>query len=451
MRPSLHSSFDLLLRHRRAYLYRREDNQPVLGLSPLEAVTMGLMDGERSSDEIAEFLGGAGRPDATPLVAGLVERLGPLLVDGIPRRSSHELELLASVLPVDPNAGLRRLPGPQILHWWVTSYCPKRCVYCFANPTLGNQAKDAVITRAQLGKVFVEAASLGALRLLVAGAEPLLRPDLPEVIGDAVAAGLLPLMTTKHRIDCALAERFAAAGLRHISLSLDTLDPVESRKLIGLANYPEHVRDSIASLKHAGGEFSLQTVLTRFNPDALRSIVQFASEQGARVVQIVPYEPVRAPIGPFDNEALTAVGTRDAIKREIDRLAGTIDGVKIELFEELGSGSRNAYQCDIGMTKLFFLPDGVIHRCYKLTDDDRLRGRDLRTTSVAAAWHDPTFRLLISPPQVNYTGTACGSCQRFSSCHNDGRCIYQSLVDHGRYEAPDRDCGGPHLVPLSVL
>jgi radical SAM protein with 4Fe4S-binding SPASM domain len=451
MRPSLHPSFDLVLRRRRAYLHRREDDQPVAGLSPLEAVTVGLMDGERTSEELVGLLGGAGRPDAAPVVAGLLGRLGPLLVDGIPRESAHELESLARALPVDPDEGLRRLPGPRILHWWVTSYCPKRCVYCFANPILGGRAKDAALTRPALRKVFVEAASLGAVRLLVAGAEPLLRPDLPEVLGDAVEAGLLPLITTKHRIDRALAERFAAAGLRHMSLSLDTVNLAESRKLIGLANYPEHVRGSIACLKQAGIEFSLQTVLTRFNPDALLPVVQFASEHGARVVQAVPYEPVRAPIGPYGNEELAAARSRDDIRQEIERLGGMFGGVKLELFEELGTGSRDAYQCDIGMTKLFFLPDGVVHRCYKLTDDSRLRGRDLRTTSVAAAWHDPGFRPVISPPRQAYSGTACASCQRFSNCHDDGRCLYQAMVSHGRYEAPDRNCGGPHLIPLGVL
>jgi molybdenum cofactor biosynthesis enzyme MoaA len=297
------------------------------------------MDGERTSEELVGLLGGAGRPDAASVVAGLLGRLGPLLVDGTPRESSHELESLARVLPVDPDEGLRRLPGPRILHWWVTSYCPKRCVYCFANPTLGGRAEDAVLTRPELRKVFVEAASLGAVRLLVAGAEPLLRPDLPDVLGDAVAAGLLPLITTKHRIDRALAQRFAAAGLRHMSLSLDTVEPAESKKLVGLANYPEQVRSSIACLKQAGMEFSLQTVLTRFNPEALLPVVQFASAQGARVVQVIPYEPVREPIGPYGNEELAAVCSRDAIRQELERLGGMFRGVKLELFEELDVGA----------------------------------------------------------------------------------------------------------------
>jgi MoaA/NifB/PqqE/SkfB family radical SAM enzyme len=450
MRPSLHPGFDLVLRKRRAYLDRREDGQPVAGLSPLESVALGLMDGERTVEELVALLKEAGREEAVTIITGLLERLGPLVVDAVPRQIDLDLRSLASVLPVDPGEGLRPLPGPRVLHWWVTASCPKRCVYCFADPVLAARADDAVITRFELARIFAEAAGLGARRLLVAGAEPLLRRDLPEVLGDSIRAGLVPLMTTKQHVDRLLAGRLADAGLRHLSFSLDTVDPEESRQLVGNPHYPEQVRRSIACLREVGIAFSIQAVITRLNTGALRQVARFAEDEGARVVQVVPYEPVRAPIGPYRNEDLL-VPDRTAVGIEVERLAAEANGLKVELFEELGSGSRDAYQCDIGMTKLFFLPDGVVHRCYKLTADERLRGRDLRATSVAAAWHDPGFRTVISPPRENYEGSSCAGCGRFSDCHNDGRCIYQAMVDHGRYEAPDRACGGPHLVSIGMI
>ena len=416
MRPSLHPGFDLVLRRRRAYLDRRQDGQPVAGLSPLESLVLGLMDGHRTVEDLVSLLTEAGRTEAVTTITCLLERLGPLLVDAVPRQIALDLRSLASVLPVDPHEGLRHLPGPRILHWWVTAFCPKRCVYCFADPLLAARADDAVITRQELSRIFREAASLGANRLLVAGAEPLLRPDLPEVLGDAISAGLLPLLTTKHRVDHLLAVRFASAGLRHVSFSLDTMDPRESRQLIGNPDYPEQVRRSIASLREVGIAFSVQAVITRLNAGALRQVVRFAVEEGARVVQVVPYEPVRSPIGPYRNEDLL-VPDRTFIETEIEQFGTDAPGLKVELFEELGSGSCDAYQCDIGMTKLFFLPDGVVHRCYKLTADPRLRGRDLRTTSVAAAWHDPGFRTVISPPRENYEGTSCALCPVFRLPH----------------------------------
>jgi hypothetical protein len=89
---------------------------------------------------------------------------------------------------------------------------------------------------------------------------------------------------------------------------------------------------------------------------------------------------------------------------------------------------------------LFMLADGVVHRCYKLVNDDNLRGPDLKAVSVAEAWHDPTYRALVSLDATDYQGTQCEGCIRFSRCQSDGRCIYEAYRRQGRYAAPDRNC-----------
>lgn len=449
MKPVLSAAWDLRIQARRAYLYRREDDQPVGALTAAEAVILGLMDGTRSLGELEEILKQAAGEQGATLLHSLQSRLKPLLVDSQPRRLPFEPQVLAQVLPPDPSEGLRPLPGPRVLHWWVTNYCPKRCVYCFARPILGGQAADVLITRAQLRKIFQEAAALGAESLLVAGAEPLLRPDLPECMGDAIQAGITPYLTTKYPIQPELAERLASAGMRHISLSLDSLDEEENRILIGSAAYPGQVRRSVKNLADAGLAFSIQAVATQLNPNSLYAVAQFAAEANAKVLQVVPFEPVAWPIGAYSNDDLMLKDTKQ-LEREVNSLANQFPSLKVELFEELGTGSRSGYQCDIGMTKLFFLPDGVVHRCYKLTHDSHLCGQDLRKTSVAAAWHDPDFREIVSPPRTKYIGSACHQCSHFDNCHIDGRCIYQAWVDHGRYESKDRRCGGPYALPLSA-
>jgi hypothetical protein len=262
MRPALGYPWDLHIRNSRAYIYRREDRQPIAVLTPAEAVLLGLMDGTRSWAELRDiFVQAVGAPGLE--VAKSVEsRLRPLLVDGYRRTCPYDLESLAQVHPPNPAEGLRPLPGPRVLHWWVTNYCPRRCIYCFARPILGGQPADATITRAELRKTFREAASLGTENLLVAGAEPFLHDDLPEVMGDALEAGIIPLVTTKFPVSTSLAERLADAGIPHISLSVDTMDEDESLSLIGSREYPEQVRRSVQNLTRVGIAFSIQRMFT---------------------------------------------------------------------------------------------------------------------------------------------------------------------------------------------
>jgi MoaA/NifB/PqqE/SkfB family radical SAM enzyme len=403
------------------------------------------MNGSRTLDVLRELIQEVFGEQYTTVLESVQRRLQSLLLDGFSREDSPNLADLARVMSPDPSEGLRPIPGPRVLHWWVTSVCPRKCVYCFAQPTLGTKADDATVTRAQLQRIFKEAAELGTEHLLVAGAEPFLRDDLPEVMGDAIQQGMTPLLTTKYPITRSLAERLRDGGLQHISLSLDTMDEAESQTLIGSNKYPAVVRSSVDNLTKSGVAFSIQAVVTKLNTRSVGAIAEFAARTGAKLLQVVPFEPVVAPIGPVSNSDMN-IGQAEWLDTEVSRLTDQYPSLKIERFEELGSGSRSGYHCDIGMTKLFFLPNGVVHRCYKLTHDTRLQGKDLRRTSLAAAWHDPGFHETISPPREAYAHTDCHSCSRFSHCHDDGRCIYQAWRDRNRYEARDRNCNGPYVM-----
>lgn len=444
MRPALGHHWDIHLKENRAYLIRQKDKQVVSALTGIEAFILGLMDGSRSIEELSSLLTSVIGDIGANALNSFIARLGPLLVDGHSRQIPYSLETLAQVRAPDIGERLHSFPGPQVLHWCVTDYCPRHCAYCFAQPKLGNQAKDSILTRDQLKQIFKEAASLGAKSLLVSGAEPLLRIDLPEVMGDAIKYGITPLLTTKHPITKFLAHRFAIAGVRHISLSLDTMNKEESRILIGNSYYPMQVRCSARNLVEAGIAFSIQAVATRLNYRSILTVAAFASDAGAKVLQVVPFESVQVTMGDLSNETMTLEHLK-FLQEEVAMLAQRFSSLKIELFEELGKGSKSRNQCDIGLTKLFFLPNGVVHRCYKLINDDRLQGADLRKVSVAAGWHDPLFREIISPPREAYSGSECWSCKRFVQCHQEGRCIYQALVSQGRFAARDRLCSGPYF------
>ncbi len=459
MRPALAKTFRLAVRNRRAYIERVADGQPVAALWPAEAAALALMNGRRRWMDLERELQEAIGEQGAALLRSLRSRLGPVLTGGGGAAASPPGVRPAELLPPDPAEGIRPLPGPRVLHWSVTRYCPRRCAYCYAEPLQGTAAPDATLARERLRSIFTEAAGLGAEYLLAGGSEPFLRGDLPEALGDAQQSGLTPLVTTKHPMTEALARRLADAGVRHISLSVDSMDPEENRLLVGSAGYPEQVRATAARLRRAGVAFSIQSVLTARNLHSLEAVAAFAARSGALAMQVVPFEPVRLPIAGLRNHDME-LPPQTSVDEIVEHLQRKYPGCRVERFEFLGSGARADYHCDVGLTKMFFLPDGVVHRCYKLTADVRLQGLDLKQVSVARAWHDPAFREVLFPRAGQYQGTACGQCGRFRSCHNDGRCIYTALVRHGRYAAPDRDCGGPfpdpaegpsRLIPVGAL
>lgn len=109
----------------------------------------------------------------------------------------------------------------------VTDRCNLRCTYCMAEDMTFLPRRELLTLEelAELGRQFV---ARGVKRIRLTGGEPLVRRgigELAEALGALAADGLEELtMTTNGMSLPAHASRLAAAGMRRINVSLDTLD-----------------------------------------------------------------------------------------------------------------------------------------------------------------------------------------------------------------------------------
>jgi MoaA/NifB/PqqE/SkfB family radical SAM enzyme len=440
MALALVEGVEFAVRDARCFIRRRSDHRDVAAIEPIEArlLAVAMRTDADPRSAVGEHYGHAG----IAALDHLLFRLRPLLrkaeEDSGERTSSLDFGT-TELLRRHAVGGMRALPGPRILHWSVTHVCPRRCVYCFAEPVHGSRAHDSTLPRSRLIELMEEARTLGASGILLSGSEPLLRDDLPEIIGDARRIGLEVLLTTKHPVTPDIAARLAQAGQTSLALSVDTLDPTLSRSMIGSASYPAQVRTTVANLKNEGIGFSIQAVLTPATARTLAGLLAFARDEGALAMQLVPFERVRKPIVAMDQDALRLA--HGAVEQLFDEARRAYPDLSLSLFEKEGDDACSGIHCDIGATKLFFTPAGRVHRCYKLTSDEALFGADLNEVGIAEAWHGPSLGGMLTPPREAYAGTSCSSCGGFDGCHRSGRCIFEAQTRFGRYAAPDRQCG----------
>ncbi len=130
--------------------------------------------------------------------------------------------------PVDRHG--RRI---EYLRISLTERCNLRCVYC--RPAQDQEPEADTLTADDVLKVAQAALSLGISRVRLTGGEPLLRADLEEIVaGVAALPGLRDLSLTTN--GQGLGERaagLAAAGLRRVNVSLDSLVPETYAALTG--------------------------------------------------------------------------------------------------------------------------------------------------------------------------------------------------------------------------
>ena len=185
------------------------------------------------------------------------------------------------VLQPPPSLDASRAP-PRSVRISVTDRCDMACVYC--RPPL----HDACVPgRDRLDVARWETLVRGLMRagvrrVRITGGEPLLFKDLPELIARLAALGLddLALTTNGSRL-ARLAGPLRAAGLRRVTVSVDSLDASRFTRVTRGGDL-DAVLDGVRSAVAAGfDEVKTNTVVLRDENDhELAPITEWTWSQG---------------------------------------------------------------------------------------------------------------------------------------------------------------------------
>ena len=183
----------------------------------------------------------------------------------------------------------------------VTDRCDLRCVYCMAEHMTFLPRRD-VLTLEELDRLASAFIRRGVKKLRLTGGEPLVRRDVMSLIrnlGRHLAGGALEelTLTTNGTQLARHAADLAAAGVRRINVSLDTLD-VERFRAITRWGQIEQVLEGIRAAKAAGLSVKINTVaLKGTNEHEIPSIIEWAHGEGHEVTLIETM-----PLGEIDGE-----------------------------------------------------------------------------------------------------------------------------------------------------
>jgi cyclic pyranopterin phosphate synthase len=140
----------------------------------------------------------------------------------------------------------------------VTDRCQFRCTYCMPREVFGRDfvflPREQLLTFEELTRLARVFAGLGVRKLRLTGGEPLLRRDLDTLV--AMLAGLGGIgdiaLTTNGALLAGKAPALAAAGLRRVTVSLDSLDDTVFMALNDAGFPAARVLEAIAAAAAAG-------------------------------------------------------------------------------------------------------------------------------------------------------------------------------------------------------
>jgi len=179
----------------------------------------------------------------------------------------------------------------------VTDRCNERCTYCMPEGFSDWEPREEILDYEELLRVAKVAADFGFRKFRITGGEPLLRKDVVDFIERlSVVPGVDYLgLSTNATLLAPFARRLAAARVRSVNVSLDTLDADGYAKLTG-GRLDKCLEGIGAAAATKTMKLKFNTVLIRgINEDQLLALARFAAAYGApvRYIEMMPITTVQ--------------------------------------------------------------------------------------------------------------------------------------------------------------
>jgi cyclic pyranopterin phosphate synthase len=175
----------------------------------------------------------------------------------------------------------------------VTDRCNLRCTYCMPEAGLPWIPNADTLTFEEIERIVRAAASVGVRSIRLTGGEPLVRRDLARLVGRIAAIpGIDDIALSTNGILLAdQAQSLAAAGLRRVNVSLDTLVPERFERIARRPGLERVLAGIDAALAAGLGPLKINCVVLRGqNDDELGAFAAFAHERAVyvRFIEMMP-------------------------------------------------------------------------------------------------------------------------------------------------------------------
>ena len=295
----------------------------------------------------------------------------------------------------------------------VTDRCNFRCVYCMPKEIFGKDyqflPRSEILTFEEIERLVRIFVSLGVQKIRLTGGEPLVRRDLERLVEKLARIGDLDLtLTTNGSLLAQKARLLADAGLRRVTVSLDSLDDATFRGMNDVDFPVAKVLAGIEAARAAGlapikinmvtkrgvNESSIVPMARYFKGTGMTlrfiEFMDVGSTNGWRLDDVVPAREVVAMI---DRE-MPLEPVQAGYRGEVAARYRYKDGSG-----EIGVISSVTQPFCADCTRARLSADGSLYTCLFAT-----QGHDLRallrsgatdeeiTSAIAAVWTDRTDR-----------------------------------------------------------
>ncbi|NPV30375.1 MAG: putative heme d1 biosynthesis radical SAM protein NirJ2 [Firmicutes bacterium] len=322
----------------------------------------------------------------------------------------------------------------MLVSWNTTNACNLACVHCYRDA--GDRVREELDTAGGMALID-EIVQAGFKVMIFSGGEPLLRPDLYELLGHASRRGLRPVLGSNGTlITGEAARRLREAGALTVGISLDSTSPEQHDRFRGTPGAWQAAVEGMAACRREGLPFQVHTTVVEWNYEQVEELTDLAVRMGAVAHHVFFLVPAGRAVN-IEEESLRAA----QYERLLHRLMRKQKEVPIEvkptcapqfmrIAARLGLNLRFQKGCLAGTGYCVVTPAGEVQPCAYLN----IPVGNVREIPFSRIWQEsPVLKRL----RTEDYGGGCGVCDYRKIC---GGCRARAYFYYGDYMAEEPWC-----------
>ena len=311
---------------------------------------------------------------------------------------------------------IKPVPDPVFIE--LTTRCNLSCAYCYAARSQKNCDLDTSLAL----KLITEIADMGTFGIVLSGGEPMLHPDITDIVSHAAQAGLAVGITTNGTLWSEVQLQQFSGKVSNLQISIDSSNSTTHDALRGQQGVFTKATNLVSAASEKGIHTTVSCVITQQNFFDIPALISLCINIGAKEFRILRMVPVGR--GQEQTAQLISPKQVTRLKNILYNLGRENQGRLTVSWDSEFEPSRSEY-CTAGKSILAIRPDGNVVPCSFLPGTKYILG-SIKTNSLTEIWNSRALHEY----RNNYglIDERCRNCSIFSTCKGGCRAVREAAI-----------------------